>query len=182
MKLFLSFLLVVATIVAIPRESYGMPLPQNVRFRLNHGDVVGPGVQLGEEVITLKKQILKCTYDYAKQGGSKNTALFLLAHDGASCVVPNNIIVTGGLIDVITVPTNNLGPGTMTVGTGDTPSDLLASTSYASVTGIMATTPIGNAATAKKIANGPFNATVTFTTIAATTGKFNLYMEYLITN
>lgn len=177
MKKLFQFLMLV-TAFALPGIVYALPIPSEVETRLNLGAVRGPGVQLGYQVISNKAQLLKCKYDYAVQGGTA-TSHNLKAVDGSDCLLPAKALVLNGIIDVITAP-GSTGSATIAVGTGVAANDLKTATAKASFTGRMDVIPVHTAATAIKLSTVAKTPTMTIGTAALTSGKFNVYIEYLL--
>lgn len=181
MNKFLIFLGLALGIVATPMTSFALPLyPSVVEKSLNLGNTRGPSVQLGYQVISGKEQLLKCKYDFALQGGSSAAAINLKAVDGTNCQLPANAVVIAGLIDVLTSPLSN-GSATIAVGTGNAANDLKTATAKASFTGKLDVVPVRTAATAIKITAAK-NPTMTIATAPLTAGKFNVFIQYLLSD
>lgn len=178
MSKLIAFLGLLAAIVALPANSFAMPVPANAEFRLNHGLSGGSGVMLGYQVISNKVQLLKCKYDFAVQGGATTAAIKLKAVDGSDCKLPSKAIVKDSLIDVITAPTSD-GLATIAIGTGQAANDIKAATAIASYTGLVAGVPVGDASHSIKM-TADRNPTMTIAVAALTTGKFNVFLEYLL--
>lgn len=182
-KLFALIGLVMA-ILAMPNQSFAMPIPANVEFRLNHGTASGgPGVMLGYQVISNKVQLLRCTYDFAVLGGSSAAALSLRAPDGSVCKLPNKAIVKQALIDVVTAlnSTSFTGIATVALGTGQAANDIKTATTYSTYSAVMAGIPVGTAATAIKM-TAERTPTITIATRDLSAGKINVFIEYLLSN
>lgn len=166
-------------LVGMPGEALALPRLSNVEFRLNHGDMVGPNVQLGYQTVSNKVQLLKCRFDISVLGGTTGTAKVLKAVDGSKCMLPSKAVVINGMIDVITAPVAPL-PATISVGTGlEVTNDLVSGTSVSSFTGRQNLIPVHTAVTAIKL---PADRTpvVKINTAAITVGKFNVFIEYLL--
>lgn len=180
MNKFFALIALVVGLVSLPGKVYSMPTLPNVEFRLNHGDMVGPGVLLGSQVITNKEQLLKCRYDFSMQGGSSAAAINLKnVVDGTNCELPSGAIITDGLIDIITAPVGN--SSTIAFGSGQAANDLKTATATASLTGLVTLIPVGTAATAIKM-TAIRKPTITIATAALTVGKFNVFIKYLLGN
>lgn len=172
--------LVLALGVFLSQTSFAMPVPANAEFRLNHGPSSGgPGVQLGYQVISNKVQLMKCKYDVSVQGGSSAAAITLLNVDGSQCTLPSKAIVLHALIDVITTPIG--ASSTIAVGTGQAANDIKTATATASYTGILAGVPVGDAAHAIKM-TAERKPTMTIAVAPLTVGKFNVFIQYLLSN
>lgn len=177
MKKLLVLLGAVVLLVAMPQAGLAMPTPADAEFRLNRGDIVGPGSLLGYQVISNKVQLLKCRWSAAVHS---STTGVLKNVDGANCFLPANAIVIGGLIDVVTAPIST-GLAVLSVGTGNSTTDLKAATAKASFTGRMDVIPTRVAATTIKV-TAVKNPIITITGGAVTTGVFNVFIEYLLSN
>jgi len=126
-------------------------------------------------------------YSFALDGGAINSAGVKLrvpaSHGGAaapSATLPKGAIVIGCYIDVITALTTSAS-GTMALGTGASQTDILGATAASSYTGIVACTPTGTAASAIKLA-ADVTPKFTIATGAITAGKFNLHIQYLLSD
>jgi hypothetical protein len=149
---------------------------------MNLGNTRGPSVQLGYQVVSNKEQLLKCKYDFAIQGGSSASPINLKAVDGANCWLPINALVVGGFIDVLTNPLSN-GSASISVGTGKSASavDLKAATAKASFTGRLDVIPVRTAATSIKMTAAQVPI-MQITTAPLTAGKFNVFIQYLLSD
>lgn len=178
------FMFLAGGVIALVLATNALALPQypaDVEKRLNLGDVRSSAVQLGYQVVSNKIQLLKCKYDYSTQGGGSSAAIRLKAVDGSYCVLPSNAIVFGGLIDVLTAPTS-LGAGAqISVSTGATTADLKAATAKASFTGKLDVIPVETAATAIKLSAAK-NPSMSVTNFPLSAGKFNVFIEYLLSD
>lgn len=175
----LAFILV-ALFVLAPKFSLAMPNLTTVEGNLNRSATAGPVSLLGYQVVSNKVQMLKCTYDYAVQGGSSASAINLRAPDNTNCSLPAKAIVIEGMIDVITNP-GSAGSATIAVGTGNAANDLKTATAKASFTSLLDVVPVGTAATAIKITTAK-SPTMTIATAGLTSGKFNVFIQYLLSN
>jgi hypothetical protein len=184
--------------------------PQELEFQLNQGGSnTGPQIQFGSQLVRRSVKILKAVYDFAVQGGAVgNINLYdatfapgISAPPGQGqiagtttkgifkpCILPPNAIVTRVLIDVLTNPTSG-GSATLALSTGQTAADLLAATAKASFTGLIDGIPVNTAATAVKILSSGIPAGVqgcipylAVATAALTAGKFNVHMEYYLSD
>ena len=159
------------------------PMPLDSQFVLNRGTPAQVKAQLGSQVTVWKKHVLKASYDFAKQGGAIG-AISLLGENGLAAELPGKAIVTGCFIDVLTSPTSS-GLATIALGTGQSTTDLKAATAIASYTGIVACVPVGTAVTAVKLTQAKSAVVVPKATVAAfalTAGKFNVLIEYLLSD
>lgn len=113
---------------------------------------------------------VKATYDFTVHGG-------VIGDNTLDLKLPDNAIVYGGLIDVVTAPTSG---GSATVALKiEGAADLLAATAIASVTGQLDTVPDGTATNAVKLTEER-TLTMTVATAALTAGKFNIFLNYFI--
>lgn len=133
--------------------------------------------QLGTIVIKDQVRILKATYDFSVLGGAVGT-VNLKGPDGKNVVLPNKALVVGCFIDVLTAGTTSAS-GTIAISTGQTAADIKAALAAASYTGIVACIPIGTAATAIKL-TADRTMTATIATGAITAGKFNVIVQYVL--
>lgn len=171
--------------------------PQDVERRLNLGDIHYAPLVLGSQVVRRSKRILKCLYDFSVQGGaigaiklidpvlvsgSKPVLLGVQAQQLA--ILPPSAIVVRALIDVITAPLSG-GSATVSVGTGVGAADLLAATAKASFTGLLDGIPVNTAATSIKVSAATVagvSPSMTIAVAALTAGKFNVHIEYYLSD
>lgn len=173
MKIILTFITMLFLGTAM-----ALPLPADVAFMLNQGNVNYAPLKLGDQIVLNKVQTVRCSYTASVQGGSTVATKTLKATDGSDCVIPDNAIIIKVLVDVVTTmvgpsATLSLGvlPGGATV--------LKASTAVASFTGIMDGTPAYTAATAVKT-TANVSPVLTVGTAALTSGKFNVFISYVL--
>lgn len=170
--------------------------PQDVEFKLNHGDVKHAPLQLGGQVVRRSKRIFKGVYDFSVQGGAigsvalydpmvggVNPAPPVAGGPSQPLVLPPNFIVSKVFIDVLVAAAGGAGAtvALSSQASGGSASDLLAATAFASITGLVDGKPDGTAAHAVKV---PSNQslpgcipTVDIAVAALTAGKFNVHME-----
>lgn len=134
---------------------------------------------LGSE-LSKCKNVVKGTYDFAVEGGLVAGAKTLLDDDGNPIVIPAKAIVTFCLIDILTGMTSTGGTGTIAL-TLESAGDLLAAVDADTLSGRVAGIPVGSAATSIKttvdrtlVANVAVNPLLT--------GKFNVFLEYVLSN
>lgn len=165
----------------------GLPDHKSVRTMLNRGNVNGFATQLGVQMQDKKVQLLKGTYRYADQGGNSGvTAQAVLTKlrdvDGKDAVLPINAIIKQVTVDVLTTPTASAVTGFtapfLSLGL-NSETDLMPFTAVASLTGKVAGTPIGTAATMVK-ALGNSAVTLNIKGGSVTAGSFNVYIEYYL--
>jgi hypothetical protein len=175
MKKYTLFLLT-AFVMGLAPDAFALPRLSIVEKRLNLSANAGPSILLGTQLVSNKIQLLKCQYDFSKQGGVVGT-ISLKGPDGANCALPTKAIVNDVLIDVLTAPTG--ATATIAVGTGQATNDIKAATAVASFTGLMDGVPVGSAATSIKL-TADRTPTMTIATANLTAGKFNVFIEYLL--
>lgn len=129
-------------------------------------------------LINQTKNVVRAVWDFAVQGGAVGT-VNLLDEQGNAVLLPAGAFITNVVLDVVT-PATTGASGTGSLGFLSTV-DLLAATAAASITGVLAGIPVGTAATWK----GPGTAaltpiTFTIATGALTAGKFNAFIEYVV--
>lgn len=137
--------------------------------------------QLGDLVTRKKLWVLKAQYNKATMAGTGTVTL--LGDDGKSTKLPNKAIVTNCVIDVITTLTSS-GTANLALGTGQTTTDLKASTAYSSFTGgtLVACVPVGSAATSIKLTADRTPIMTLSGTTPLTAGKFNVMISYLLSD
>lgn len=125
------------------------------------------------------KNVLKLSYDFAVQGGAVGS-IPLYDVSGKTVQLPNKAIITGGYIDIITAMASAGNAGTIALGV-NTGVDLKAAVDADTLAGIVALIPVGTAATAVKLtaARTPVAA---IAVEALTAGKFNLFLEYVLSD
>lgn len=166
--------------VAISVTAFAGTLVRNnqAQFDLNRAS---PGAMqkhsLGTIVIKDQVRVLKGTFDFAVNGGAVGVTN-LRGANGQPVILPNKAIVVDCVIDVIT-PGTTSASGTIAIGTGQAANDLKAALAAASYTGILACIPVGTAATAIKM-TADRTMTATIATGAITAGKFNVLVQYVI--
>ncbi len=123
------------------------------------------------------KNCVKAVYDFAVDGGAISS-INLKDEFGNLIIFPIGAIITNVTLDVIT-PCTTSASGTLALdsqGAGD----LLTATAAASVTGKLAGTPVGTAATWVKIASTAKQLKATIATGALTAGKAYIFIEYVL--
>lgn len=153
-------------------------------FAFNHSGGF-QNYQLGTKVIRDQVRVLKVQYDFAKLGGAIGTKNLLVpatpgGPGAASATLPKNALIVGCYIDVTTAATTSAS-GTIALGTGQTGVDLKAALAAASYTGIVACIPTGSAASVIKLTADSVPS-FTIATGAITGGKFNVVIEYILSD
>jgi hypothetical protein len=130
---------------------------------------------------------MRAVYDYSILGGSSAAAISLHDSDGKAAILPSGAIIKRTMIDVITAPRTNRTTGDFTGGTiglsaqtsGDLKATNTATTALAS--GLVEGIPVGTAATSIKL-TAARTIQATIGVAALTAGKFNVIIEYYLTD
>lgn len=133
-------------------------------------------VGLGNQ-LSIVPNVVRGTYDFAVLGGAVGS-LNLLGPDGNKIVIPNKAIVRQVWIDIITAIVSTSNDGTISVGL-NTAIDLLAAVDGDTLSGVTAGIPVGTAATMVK-ATADRTLTCAIAVHAFTAGKFNVFVEYVL--
>lgn len=158
----------------------GYPSAPEVRTLLNQ-----PGWEnhrkaiVGDQMTYKKVQVLRARYDYSVLGGSSASAIVLKDMDGKDAALPKGAIITKALIYVTTLV--NPTAATVALG-GEAANDLKTATAASSYSpGFVASAVTGATASQsfKMTTNKPVKATVGVN--ALTAGKFDIYVEYYVT-
>lgn len=147
----------------------------DMKILLNKMNSTAQKIRLGT-LLEGQKGCLRCTYDFAVQGGAVGT-VDLVDPDGNDATLPDNAIITRVFIDEVTNVTSG-GAATIAIG-ANTTTDLLGATAIASFTGIIAGVPddaVGNMV--KLTADRTLTATIA--TAAVTAGKLEIFVEYVL--
>ncbi len=174
--IFIAFLLVPAVAMAALRNQGGLK-HADAQFLLNQS--ANPGVASQARLgLVLKEQkgVAQGQYSFAVQGGAVGT-VNLKDADGKDLKLPANAIITNVIIDVLTAPTSG-GSATIAV-SAVSAGDLLAATAIGSVTGIVQGIPANSVGTAIKLASEK-TVTASIAVAALTAGKFNVQVEYIV--
>lgn len=163
--------------------SAARPTDAQVKALLNYGGREGARqVQLGDQLVDRKVQVLKCVYSFAVDGGAVGT---LTLRDGltgkAPCSLPNKAIITKAYYDVITQFVSTSNDGTIAI-QANSAGDLLATVepdaTNSITTGLYAMIPVGTAATMVKT-TAARDIKMVIATHAFTAGKANFFIEYI---
>jgi hypothetical protein len=172
--------------------------PQDVEKRVNLGDVMYTPLQLGSQIVRRSRRVAKGLYDFSVLGGAIGTIKLidpvwvsssqpkLLGVQGQpNLVLPPSAIVIRALIDVLTTV---VGPGaSIAVGTGVATGDLKAAAAIAGyAAGLVECIPVNTAATSIKVpattAQPGLNPSMTISGAVVTAGKFNVHIEYYLSD
>lgn len=159
----------------------GYPSAKEVRTLLNQ-----PGWEnyrravVGDQMTYKKTQVLRARYDYSVLGGSsQSSGLVLKDLDGKDAALPKGAIVSKALIYI----TNSALPTSASIAVAaEAANDLKTATAASSyVTGFLASAVTGaTVSQAFKLSNNkPVKAFIT--TAPLTAGKFDVYIEYYVT-
>ncbi len=137
------------------------------------------GHRLKEE-LHKTKTVYKGIYDFAQRGGAVGTNLILVDDDGHPVVIPDNAIITGGYIDVLTALTSTGNNGTIALQL-NAANDILSAVDADTITGVAAIVPVSTAASAVKM-TAERSLTLVIGTNALLTGKFNVFLEAVLSD
>ncbi len=118
---------------------------------------------------------IKGVWDFAVQGGAVSS-INLKDDLGNDCILPNGAIVVNGTIDILTAMASAGNAGTMALGLNTT-TDLKAAVDADTLSGLVATIPVGTAATSVKL-TAQRQLKLTIATEALTAGKIAVYLQY----
>lgn len=179
MKTFLSLFLL-ALLLATPAHAQRGGTRAQLEgdlFDINNMTPTGSAAQLGEKVVNESVHTLRAYYSFGVQGGTfTTTAITLRGTDGKAAKLPKGAIVRNCVLDFVTAATS-LGSATISVGTGQSASDLKSALAVASATGLVACVPDGTVATAIKL-TADRTPTVTIGTASLTAGKLWVVITY----
>ncbi len=154
---------------------------KDVEFLGNHNVPGGQPMQLGTQITTKKVQLLRCSYSFLVQGVGSSSVVNLKDTDGSNCSLPPGAIVIDGMIDGLFIPA---GAGSIAIGSGifgQAAGDLKAAAAASTYSGLLDVIPASTAATAiKNNSTLPAVPKMTMTFAAVTSGKFNVYIEYYL--
>jgi len=119
-------------------------------------------------------------YSFAVQGGAVGSINLLsdLTDSASTVVIPDNAIIKLAYIDILTAMTSTAGTGTIALN-AQSAGDLLAAVDADTLSGVVACIPVDTAATMIKL-TADRTLTATVATNALLSGKFNLYVEYVL--
>ncbi len=177
----ISLGLLTALVVLSASVAHALPLLTNVENNLNYSANAGPANLLGTQIVSNKVQLLKCRYDVSVQTGAPGVYVNLLGPDNKACLLPANAIIIEGMIDILTAPTSSGASAEIQISSGGSSGNLKT---HAVITGYrnrLDLIPVGTAATALKLASAT-SPTMVVTGGTLTTGKFNVFIQYLLSN
>lgn len=131
------------------------------------------------EHLERKIGVLKCTYDFAAQGGAV-AAITMKRDNGDDATLPSGAIILGGIVHVVTAVLST-GSATVALATGQTAADLLAATGKASLTlnALIDMVPVNTAATAIRL-TAARTIKATIGTEVLTAGKIVAFIHYVL--
>jgi hypothetical protein len=192
MKLLLMTLLSLAVSVQAALAYTGtpsVPLPILTEQRLNQSALHAPIVKLGSQVTQKKVNVMKAVLDVSVLSGGNGIAegeiVVLKDAAGGDAVLPKGAIVKQVIIDTITAFTAQNGTGTAQVRLGvetEAATDLKVATNASSYTGILAGTPVGTAASSVKVTSTNKAVVASLSGGSVTAGKYNIFIEYYLSN
>ena len=172
--------------------------PQNVEKMLNLGDTSYAPLQLGSQIIRRGQRIAKGVYDFSLLGGAIGTINLIdpayasnaqpkLLGKAAqqALMLPPSAIVVRVLIDVITACTGS--GASIALSTGVSAGDIKTATGVGSFgVGLIDGSPVHTAASAIKVpvatAQPGVTPSMTISGAALTAGKFNVHIEYYLSD
>jgi len=125
-----------------------------------------------------KKRTAYFTYDFAKHGGAVGN--IDLHGDG----IPNGAVINNGVIHVRTALTTSSNAATTVALKAIAANDIFSAASAASIfklNSLVATVPVGTAASSKRVTSNISKLVMTVVTPALTAGKFTVALDYWIT-
>lgn len=129
------------------------------------------------QLVSQKRGCVKAVWDFAVHGGAQGT-VNLVDDNGDTVELPDNAIITQVYLDVLEAPASAGGDGTIAFG-ANTTTDLKGATDGDTLTGIVAGTPVGTAATMVKL-TAARKLTATIGTEALTKGKIAAFVEFVL--
>lgn len=117
--------------------------------------------------------VARATYDFAVDGGAVSSI-------GLGVTIPDNAIIVGGVLDIVTAFTSTGGTGTIALDS-EGAGDLLAAVDADTLSGVVALIPVWTAATAIKM-TAANELTITIATAAITAGKAVLFVQYVVSD
>jgi len=180
MKFILVALLVATSAFATSGGKEGVPLPADTENLLNQSAVHASQVRLGTQVTQKKVNVLKAVYNHAVLGGGQyawGSSVILRDAAGGQAVLPKNAIIQKVIIHTLTaVQGVNVAIGANTVG------DIYPMKRYSTLSGIQTGIQDGSTALMSKIGGAKTSITASFGDGSASAGKFNVFIEYLLSD
>lgn len=128
-------------------------------------------------LLSQKRGVLKCTYDFAVQGGAVGSYK-LLDSNGNAAKLPAGAIITQVYLHIVTAFVSTSNDGTISLG-ANTAVDLLAAVDADTLSGISAGVPVGTAGTMVRC-TAERQITLAVAVHAMTAGKANFFVEFVI--
>lgn len=130
-----------------------------------------------DKVLNQKRGVIKCQYDFAVLGGAVGS-LALLDENGNPALLPSKAIITQVYLDIITACVSTGNDGTIALN-ANSAGDLLAAVDADTLSGVAAGIPVGTAGTMVKC-TAARQITLAIATHALTAGKFNVFVEFVL--
>lgn len=121
--------------------------------------------------------VVKGKYRFSVQGGAVGS-VNLVDDDGVVVKLPSGAIVTKAYINIVQAMVSTGGTGTIAVSI-QSAGDLLAAVDADTLSGVTAAIPVGTAATMIKL-TAERTLTATVATAAITAGKFDVFVEFVL--
>lgn len=132
-----------------------------------------------DKVINQKRGVIKCQYDFSTLGGAVGS-ITLNDENGDTPQLPSKAIITQVYIDIITACVSTSNDGTIAL-TANSTGDLLAAVDADTLSGVVAGIPVGTAAAMVKC-TAARNIVLEIATHALTAGKFNVFVEFVLSD
>lgn len=175
-KILIPLLLILSSVRAFAMTEATI---NNVQFDLNRAS---PEMlrkhQLGTKFTKENFLLQICTYNFTTQGGAVGAITLQNPITLQNCSLPKNAVIVGATIDNLTAVTAGAG-ATVTVGTGQSTTDIKNLTAASSYTGLLSAVPVFTAATAIKLTADATPA-IAVGSAALTAGKFNVLFYYVM--
>lgn len=126
-----------------------------------------------------KRGVVKCVYDFATLGGAVGD-LLMKDENGTIVVLPSKAIITQVYVDIITACVSTSNDGTIAL-KANSANDLLSAVDADTLSGVSAGVPTGSAATMVKL-TAARNITLSIAVHALTAGKFNVFVEFVLSD
>jgi len=174
------FGLLVALVSFSPSALAVSPAETEVQFQLNRGSAAMQRTQLGTQVIRRSQRMLRCNYDFSRDGGAVGSTNLKDSETGQDCKLPSKAIITQVLLHVITGVTSG-GAATATI-TANSAGDLLnaaAKTTIDVADEMSAGIPVGTAATSV-VLTAERTMVWAIGTATFTAGKVEVFFFYML--
>lgn len=182
----LRFILPIAIAILTGTAFGAFPTPNEVEKILNLGGAEGiRKVQLGTQITQKKVQVIKGTYDFNRDGGASTAFITLKDADGKAAVIPKSAVIKQVTIDLLHAPLASTGVANISLGI-TTATDLYAANLVSAMTtmSLISGTATGTAINMLKLPSTIAGRTpsVNITTNSLSQGKFNVIIEYYLSD